>query len=404
MITAQYFSLVSGKGGRVGRKDIGLKTYFRDSVRYADLWNGGVFQGRQVLKAEELQEITPVYAKADRDAVLERAGDLVMMQSRKGERYAILAMEHQEKIDYSMPARIMIQEALAYDRQLKKIRLRNERSYMRFRRMAEETASDGIYRDDGEYLYKFRKEDRLFPVVTLVVYWGDEKWRGAKSLHEMMDFGDVPAGSELKKLVPEYPLHFLDLSNFRHLEYFQTELRPLFGLFQRRKNRTELADYIRENEKSWNMDDESWYMLGEMIGSGKIQDFIWKKDEKKEDGKMGNALDELIEEWVEERTEKRVEQRIAESLEQRVEEQLEQRIEERLEQRVEERLEQRVEERAAKEKAESVIDILEEYGAVPVSLRQTILNQADPSILRSWIKLAVRTGSVGEFARQSSLG
>ena len=96
----------------MGRKDIGLKSYFRDSVRYADLWNGSVFQGRQVVRAEELQEITPVHLKSDREAVLERTGDLVMMQSGNGGRYAVLALENQEKIDYGMPVRIMIQEAL----------------------------------------------------------------------------------------------------------------------------------------------------------------------------------------------------------------------------------------------------------------------------------------------------
>ena len=351
----------------MGRKDIGLKTYFRDSARYADLWNGGVFQGKQILRAKELQEVTPVYAKADKAAAVERTGDLVMMQSRTGGRYAILALEHQEKIDYSMPARIMIQEALEYDRQMKRIRLRNERAYRRYCMAEKKEASDAVYRDEGEYLYKFRKADRLFPVATLVVYWGEKEWRGARSLHEMMDFGEGAAGEELKCLVPEYPLHFLDLSSFGHLEYFRTELRPLFGLFQRRKSKKGLEDYIRENEKRWNMDDESWYVLGEMIGSNKIRDLIPKNERKREDGKMGNALDKLLEDWVEERVEKRVEERVI------------------------------------KEKAVVVIEILEEYGVVPDSLQQEILRQTDLSVLGDWIKLAARSGSVDAFANKICL-
>ena len=58
----------------MGRKDIGLKTYFGDSARYADLWNGGVFQGKQILRAKELQEVTPVYAKADKSAAVSGPG------------------------------------------------------------------------------------------------------------------------------------------------------------------------------------------------------------------------------------------------------------------------------------------------------------------------------------------
>ena len=45
----------------------------------------------------------------------------------------------------------------------------------------------------------------------------------------MVDFNEKGTllGVELQKLVPEYPLHFLDLTNFQHFEYFKTELRPL---------------------------------------------------------------------------------------------------------------------------------------------------------------------------------
>lgn len=62
----------------MGSKDIGLKSYLQDAARYADLWNGGVFKGKQIVRAEELQEITPIRLKSDGDTMLERAGDLVI--------------------------------------------------------------------------------------------------------------------------------------------------------------------------------------------------------------------------------------------------------------------------------------------------------------------------------------
>lgn len=356
----------------MGRKDIGLKSYFRDSVRYADLWNGSVFQGRQVVRAEELQEITPVHLKSDREAVLERTGDLVMMQSGNGGRYAVLALENQEKIDYGMPARIMIQEALEYDRQMKEIRLQNERTYKRYCKAERKEAYKDVYGDEGEYLYKFRRKDRLYPVATLVVYWGEGQWKGAKSLHEMMDFDNLPAGEELKRLIPEYPLHFLDLSSFEHIEYFKTELRPLFGLFQRRNSKAGLVDYIRENEENLTMDDESWYMLGEMIGSKNISGLIQTREQKdRRNEKMGNAFDELIEE------------RIAEG-------------------QAEGKLQGRAEGKIIG-KAESIMDLLEEFGSVPDRLREAILEQTEISVLKDWLKLAAHTKSIDEFARLSHL-
>lgn len=89
----------------MGRKDISLKSYLQDTARYADLWNGGVFQGRQVVKAKELQEVTPVRSGAGRSALVEKTGDLVMKQNYDGQRFVILSLENQDEIDYGIPVR-----------------------------------------------------------------------------------------------------------------------------------------------------------------------------------------------------------------------------------------------------------------------------------------------------------
>lgn len=336
----------------MGKKDIGLKSYLRDVARYADLWNGGVFEGNQIIRAEGLQEVTPVYAKSDEEAALERTGDLVMMQNYDGQRFAVLALENQEKVDYGMPVRIMVQEALEYDKQMKETCRRNEREYKAYRAAENKEGLVPVYKDEGEYLYKFREGDRLFPVVTLVVYWGEKEWKGAKNLHEMIDFGNTRMGTELRKLIPEYPLHFLDLSKFSHFEHFRTELRPLLQLFQKRNSKDEFVNYIKENEKDCNMDDESWDMLGKLVDSSNIKSMIKNREQRKgEDKRMCKALDDLVAEGA----------------------------------------------------AELVIDLLEEYGAVSEDIRKAILGQTDISILRSWNKLAAHAGSIEEFVRQSHL-
>lgn len=182
--------------------------------------------------------------------------------------------------------------------------------------------------------------------MTLVVYWGEEEWKGAKSLHDMIDFGNTQTGKELRKLIPEYSLHFLDLSNFKHFEYFKTELRPLLELFQRRNSKEEFAGYIRQNTESSNMDEESWKLLGQLIHSKNIKGLIQKREQKKEEKEnMSNALDDLI----------------------------------------------------AEGKAEFIIDLLEEYGTVPDDLKEMVVGQTDISVLKRWHKLAAHVGSIDEF-------
>lgn len=87
----------------MGKKDIGLKSYLQNTMRYADLWNGAVFQGKQMVKAEELHEITPVHSKSDQEAVLERTGDLVMKQNHKGKGLLFLHWRIRQRLTMECP-------------------------------------------------------------------------------------------------------------------------------------------------------------------------------------------------------------------------------------------------------------------------------------------------------------
>ncbi len=53
-------------------------------------------------------------------------------------------------------------------------------------------------------------------------------------------------------------------------------------------------------------------------------------------------------------------------------------------------------------KAESVLEILEEYGEVPDALRDRVLAQRDLEILKSWLKVANKVGSIEEFIEKIS--
>ena len=269
----------------MGEKDIRLKVYLDDANRYADLWNGGVFQGKQVVKAADLEPDTSVLSEADDKTAEEMLRDVVMKQSLSGQKFAIWAVENQEKIDYSMPARIMRQEAMAYGEQVKRKKKANEK----------EKLNPG-----GEYLYKFKKDDKLIPISTLVVYWGSEEWDGPKSLHDMMDWGE--GNEEIKRLVPEYPLHFLDLSQIEHPEYFKTELRPFFELYKSRNNKEAFVDYLKNSKECSKMDDESWEVLGKVTNSPKlINNFKDKVKENKvaeEERNVCRALQEFYDDGI----------------------------------------------------------------------------------------------------------
>ena len=269
----------------MGKKDITLKDYLSERRRYADLINGSVFQGEQIVRADDLTEANAVQTKVYNGQRIERINDLVMREGKDGKLFAVWVVANQEHVDYSMPVRVMLQEALEYDRQLKEIRCKNHSAYQM---------------NAGEYLSGICRSDRLRPVVTVVVYWGSGKWQGAENLHDMIDFGqDADLAEKIRDLVPVYRLHVLNLSEQEDSQLFRTELRTLFELYARRNSREAFRTYLNTHKECQKMDEETCKALSLLTGSAKLSDMIFKRKEKEEIN-VGGVIEELIEDGREE--------------------------------------------------------------------------------------------------------
>ena len=184
------------------------------------------------------------------------------------------------------------------------------------------------------------------------MYWGKEEWDGPQSLHDMIDWGED--GEEVKNLVPEYPIHFLDLSKIEHPEYFKTELRPFFELYKNRNNKKEFIEYLRNSKECSKMDDESWDVLGKVTNSPKMINQF--KNKAEEEGNMCRALEEFYDDGV------------AEGI--------------------------------TKGKASAVIELLSEAGEVSKELSDKIYEQKDLEVLKKWLKLAARAESISDFEKE----
>lgn len=229
----------------MGKKDLTLKSYLSDPERYADVYNGSVFRGMQVLDGAQLEEAPAATVRA--------AGNV----------------------------------ALEYDRQVKNIQRRNGAAY----RDRPEKGSA------GEYLYKIGKTDRIRPVSTLIIYWGSEPWDGPRSLHEILDFGGMAEDmvQELKKLIPEYPLHILDLNETNDYSGFRTPLRTVFELYARRSDKQQFLDYVKEHEECRHLDVETHEVIRQLMGAAKLRSLQHKTKQEEEEQDMWKAIEDLIE-------------------------------------------------------------------------------------------------------------
>lgn len=269
-------------------KDILAKRFYADAERYADLINGLGCGGERVVKKEDLEEADtqtnlwrlPLSSRVKTD---KQSGmrDLVR-KTAFGINFAVIGIENQETVDYAMPLRNMIYDSGEYGKQAAQIR----------REIRKKTK--GLSR--GEFLYGFTKESRLNPVVTFVLYYGDE-WDGARNLYDIIDFTDIP--EKIKKLVQNYYINVIEVKKIEDTSIFNTDIRQVFDFIRFSKNPSKLRELVERDASYQCMDEDAYDMAASYT---KAENLIQAKKFHKNGGKinMCEALQALIEEGKEE--------------------------------------------------------------------------------------------------------
>ena len=255
----------------MGALDKRQKRYFEDPKRFADTWNALAFNGLELIHWAELSEGNPVLTHADTGQTLEKISDVVMKRTVDGNLLAVLVLENQRKVDYSIPVKVFLEEALAYDKQVREIKRYNEFLEKGLKKHGAE----------GEYLYRFKKKDRLRPISTLILYWDDKPWDGARSLKELIDFGGA---EEMRNLVPEFRIHLVEMSKVTHTEYFQTDMRSMVEYFKRRNDWRSFKEYSETCDERYELDEEGLLVMGELVNTGKFKYLTEEWTRKREAG------------------------------------------------------------------------------------------------------------------------
>ena len=100
-----------------------------------------------------------------------------------------------------MPVKNMVYDSLEYAGQVEK----SARSH----REAKQRPSTS-----GEYLTGFYSNDRLIPVITVVVYFGMDSWTAPRSLHEMLSVQDP----EVLAMIPDYRINLFSPAEIKDEE------------------------------------------------------------------------------------------------------------------------------------------------------------------------------------------
>lgn len=241
----------------MGTKNVRTKKYIGNNEQFADLCNYFLFDGRQVIRPEDLVEkdVTelglPFTEKGSQ--TIEKIRDLLKactMKSANGVTYLIIGIENQTDIHYAMVVRNMVQDSLNYAAQVEAL--------------AQKHRKEKDLRGD-EFLSGFSKEDTLVPVVTIVLYWKAGPWDGPRSLHEMFRIQD----REILKFVPDYHLNLIVPEEIRDFNKFTTQLGAVLEYCQCSADKERLRKLRESKEKEgFLLDREAVEVLNECVNAG----------------------------------------------------------------------------------------------------------------------------------------
>lgn len=273
-----------------------LCNYFSIPEIFADFWNGTLFDGRQELKSYHLYKHDKEYYKLPK-----RRGEKVSSIRRDvSKRYSaevdiVLSMELMDTLDYTIAVRLMDYDVQEMKRQLQEIVYRNQ-----------QVAQSGEkWKHGGEFLYGFKKEDRLLPVISVALYCGKESYDGAKDVTEL--FQKPMQSSRWNDFMKKYPACIYELGSLEEQNYV-TGLREVVAVFKRSKDKIAILEYYEKHKERFRqLDVWSIEAMGVLIGRRTLKLYT----QEGEGLDMCKAFDDAIAEGREEgRIEGREEGRI----------------------------------------------------------------------------------------------
>ena len=223
----------------MGEKDSLSKKFMGDNSRFADLLNYVFHNGKQVVHPEELLQldtasVMSIMDKNGKTTYKQRQRDVVKLLSVVSsgkETFVVFGTENQSEVDYTAPIRCLLMDIMDYVNQIEKI--------------AKGHRAERDSKTSADFLSGFHKEDKLYPVITVVIYWGTDEWNGARSLEEMFDVSN----EAYRRFIPQYELNLVTPKDISDTDFgkFNTDLGAVLKFLKYSDSKKAIQELVRND-------------------------------------------------------------------------------------------------------------------------------------------------------------
>lgn len=251
------------------QKDIALKQLAEHNEVFAEIFNQLAFGGSQIVMVDDLISIPTEAIVTDVEGMLrEKRRDIVKADCRGNCYHLIFDLENQDKIDRTMPVRIMGYDFAAYEKQIRERAAENEKN------------------GNKTVMERLREGQKLAPVISLILYWGTDSWDSPRCLYDILRFPEDTADA-IKPLIPDYPINLVCMANLTEKQRSQltTDIRILAEYVAYRKDPKRRKNALHEMFRKIRYGKETLTALEAIAGDRRYRQMVNVWEEKTQEGK-----------------------------------------------------------------------------------------------------------------------
>ena len=235
----------------MGEKDIAEKILMDNDDVFADVVNGLIFNGKPIVEEINLINVKDKSQYKISGKIHEQERDVAKVIECDGVKVMYVGIENQTDIDVDETKRV-----IGYD--------------------------GAVYR--GQVIGKGNKDN--YPVITLVLYFGERKWNRNKTLYETLDISE-----NIKPFVNDYKINVFEIAYMtpEEVEKFTSDFKIVADYFVQKRMK---KDYKPINKEIKHV-DELLKLMTVLTGDSRFEEQI--KEMHKEEGevRMCEVLDKI---------------------------------------------------------------------------------------------------------------